>query len=967
MRSVVNILGKIFIALLAGVSIALVVVQRDEKFKALAYANVQQFFAQSFEGDLQGTVVEINLFSPRIIMNNLVIKPLPGKTGWQWTAQQATLYFSWLTFLLTGKISINIELMGYEADSELVNNQLAIAYHLDRLFSSPDTQIPAILKSLQIRKGILRAHDSINNIQAIAHVHIDMKRINQQPRIKFYITDGALHYEDKPYLRSLSGSVHVNPVDINNETKIKAHVNCSAQIPQLDNILCFIEGSWHYDHGQWCINSSDNRLRIDPLTYDEHDNVSCIFNLPCSYIAQLIPSFKQHDIQGICHGKVNVKLPELTPLTGEIKFDNCTYQGYSIDNATITAHSVDTYHVEEEAKTHASVRRSLPSLGTRTSEVGQAQSIDARHAQGEAKASASAQSNSLGWQGAADLRITPAVQLHGLWHLTSDHELKLELANTTTVQIPGLNWNIKPAACAVHAKVARNGSVDASYVAAIEDDQAHNLESSGVIKKIEQQITVSGSCAKMVDGKAIQPKNYEIQASTDPLKLDHFVCLDGADTICEFHMNDNLALQGSMNYAYIRSWLPDPLRQELNGEGFITIKASKEQHKFTGTLSMEKGVIKIPKLYNFIRSFNSNFEYNTDAQKCTIQDLRCSLNRGSISSKQMLILFDDQYNSTFMHCPLTFDSCFVSWQKDLFAILSGFLLYKNCNGAQSVDATIIADKGQLKSNLFSTDLTKSIVPFSASSSPVSDSHAPVDINVHFLTKDPVHVKTSFLEAQAQVDVTIKKNIQQPELSGSIDVISGELKFPYKPLSITGGSIVLLPEQLDDPMIELTAKNKIKKHAVGLYVTGSLKSPHIHFESSPVLTEEQIISLLLAGSQDSSLNLLMPTLVAQNMHQVLFGPAQSASKLTSYFSGLLNPLAYVRIVPRFTNESGRGGLRGAIEIGVTDKLTGLIEKNFSLTEDTVFEVEYAISDELSVRGIKDEHGDLGGEMEMRWKF
>ena len=222
MRSVVNILGKIFIALLAGVSIALVVVQRDEKFKALAYANVQQFFAQSFEGDLQGTVVEINLFSPRIIMNNLVIKPLPGKTGWQWTAQQATLYFSWLTFLLTGKISINIELMGYEADSELVNNQLAIAYHLDRLFSSPDTQIPAILKSLQIRKGILRAHDSINNIQAIAHVHIDMKRINQQPRIKFYITDGALHYEDKPYLRSLSGSVHVNPVDINNETKIKA-------------------------------------------------------------------------------------------------------------------------------------------------------------------------------------------------------------------------------------------------------------------------------------------------------------------------------------------------------------------------------------------------------------------------------------------------------------------------------------------------------------------------------------------------------------------------------------------------------------------------------------------------------------------------------------------------------------------------------------------------------------------------
>jgi hypothetical protein len=124
---------------------------------------------------------------------------------------------------------------------------------------------------------------------------------------------------------------------------------------------------------------------------------------------------------------------------------------------------------------------------------------------------------------------------------------------------------------------------------------------------------------------------------------------------------------------------------------------------------------------------------------------------------------------------------------------------------------------------------------------------------------------------------------------------------------------------------------------------------------------------LAGAEDSSFNLLMPTLVMQNMQHIILGPAQSDSKLATYFNSLLKPLAFVRIVPRFNDESGRGGLRGAIEINVNDRLTGLIEKNFSLPEDTKFEVDYALSDDVSIRGIKDEHGDLGGEFEMRWKF
>jgi len=46
---------------------------------------------------------------------------------------------------------------------------------------------------------------------------------------------------------------------------------------------------------------------------------------------------------------------------------------------------------------------------------------------------------------------------------------------------------------------------------------------------------------------------------------------------------------------------------------------------------------------------------------------------------------------------------------------------------------------------------------------------------------------------------------------------------------------------------------------------------------------------------------------------------------------------------------------------------LIQKNFSLTEDTKFELEYFFSDDITLRAIRDERRDIGGEVELRWKF
>ncbi len=95
-----------------------------------------------------------------------------------------------------------------------------------------------------------------------------------------------------------------------------------------------------------------------------------------------------------------------------------------------------------------------------------------------------------------------------------------------------------------------------------------------------------------------------------------------------------------------------------------------------------------------------------------------------------------------------------------------------------------------------------------------------------------------------------------------------------------------------------------------------------------------------------------------------------NRVSNFLKPLLKPLLKpfnIHLVPSFTDQTGRGGLRGAIEIDVNDRWRALIQKNFSLTEDTRFELEYLLSDDISLRGIRDERRDLGGEVEVRWKF
>ena len=224
-----------------------------------------------------------------------------------------------------------------------------------------------------------------------------------------------------------------------------------------------------------------------------------------------------------------------------------------------------------------------------------------------------------------------------------------------------------------------------------------------------------------------------------------------------------------------------------------------------------------------------------------------------------------------------------------------------------------------------------------------------------------------LEAAVSCSGHLGGTAQEPQVAATFIFEQGTLAFLYKPLFITNGKITIRPDAPDDPLLDIVARNQIKKYDVELMISGSARDPKITFSSSPHLEQAQIITLVLGGSDDGSLYFLMPQALTTMVEQLLFGSSEVTSRVQKYLKTIFKPFQRVNVVPKLYNQSGHGGLRGALEISIDDRLHATFEKNLTFPEDTTFEVTYDFSDDARMRVLQDEREDYGIEGEMRWKF
>jgi len=920
------VIKKIILALFILLVGTVLIFQNDHRVHEAVHSRVKKIFESVGRCNAEFKVQSVSLFTPSVTLQDVHVLPQLGSlsasnNAWSYQAETLQLSCSWWSFLLYGIIDLNVDLDRVQAQSGVKDGEITVIQeHIMPMIEAPASDVALYLKSIDFKHSHIDLAIPSAPLALSFEWSSESKKINDTFKTNVHLHDGLVIFDKQTILSKIAGLTSFDIRNASQTLSLDLTADFQAELEQLPEGKknCFINGSWQGDTGTFTLKSADQKIALPMITLKK-DAQGVHFQaqgtLPTQYILDhLDPAMKEFALEG--ESDLNIK--------GRVSSDDLEVQGTCIAKNLIYKNITlgDKVNITF-AKKHTIV------------------------------------------QGSALITHSLLGEIGGSWMYDLDKRTgKSQITNYGSIAVPGIPlWSI-----AQHSAVI-NIAIDESHLVKGDYKAAAGSSILGGSIGLDGKFSFDGDHFSSTGN--VNGATYQAAFDVNPQpRLQTLTYTDRqGNKLIDIHADKSNAnaFQGPVKFELLRLIIKELLGYSMQGEGSFLFKGALNDSVLNLTTALENGVIRLPETYNLMNEFKADVLVDLVKKKVDINLIECGLHRGKISSQGGTFLFDDSYNLVQGSMPVVFDECLLNLKKDLFAMFSGSLnFHKKNDELPKVTGTLNIDRSQLKENLFSDKFQKDLFAFTGTMFQ-TESHQDMACDVAIATKEPMRVDTAFFHGQAQALMHVGGTIRDPKLSGSIELLSGSLEFPYKPLTISKGHIYFLPDQMYDPGIELIAVNKIKKYDVMLHVTGSLLNHDISLESNPPLTDEQIIALLLVGSQEQSLNMVMPALIMQNLKSVLFDSEQSPLRLNTVFNSWLGPLRRINLVPRFSDQSGRGGLRGALEIEISDRWRAVAEQNFSLTEDTSFEVEYAVSDDITLRGIRNERCDVGSEVEMRWKF
>ena len=881
---------------------------------------LQKKFQDRFHCHLECQLDKINWWSLRMFFSQVHIRPIVNdqdviKDGDRWSvgAESLVLSCSWWSLLTSFRFKISGEFEHMIMQEEFEKNATGLSGFMQKLFVREADDI-LMYDWMSISDGmcLLQQDDSGMNLQLPYTCKMSCEL--DSTRMQFYAKDGLLSYNKTPVVADIAGSLiwNIPKKDIVKNMYMQMHMGMHI-VPFAQKGNCFLIGNMNNGLGSFLLKNEEQSFKIDPIQI-RVDSKKCLFDLSVVTSSDLC---KQ------------LELPEaFQEMNGMLQID-CRGDLYDFFKTLLIDVSIEDVSYKnkkllQDGKVFIQYKKS-------------------------------------GMYG----QIVTDDQQWFEFTVSSKHKnLVFELSNEKDfILIPDSHWKIAAQKCNITIHSDQQKGWHGSYQVEVSNDKL--LEKKIIVGNFETDKDF------FVLKGGIDDIEYDIAMSLQSdLYLKKALFVQGDKVLVDFHADeqDTSCLVGMIDFFCIKSLVSDSLKTSFSQDGVVDFKGYVRSGIYYSEVSTTQANIRVPKIYNVIQDVTAACEIDFYEKSVQFKDVKAELHEGEIVCSQANLYFNRFGTCYFVHVPLLLHNVLLSWDKGIFMLLSGGLyLNKSVDKELNLSGQIIVEKSQLKENIFSSEFQEKLFGKALDTNNKNGLDFNCNFDVSIFTKDLLQVTTSFLSAKARLDLELKGSMKKPEMSGVVQLTSGSFYFPYKPLEILDGKIFFVPEQQFDPLIEVLARGKLKRYGVTMRVAGSVFDPYVQFESMPYLTEEQIMSLLLLGIEDSSLSVMFPALLMQKFKDLVVGPAHSKPALQSRFDLLRNSLKYFRFFPQITSQTGRGGMRGVFEIDASDHLHGKLDTNFMHLEDTKFDVDFALTDDITFRVQKDGPSTYGGELELRWKF
>lgn len=912
-----RLVARVVWGLLLGLFLGLYLLQNNSTFQFVVEHRSRDNLANVFATPVSCHVDSINFFVPEIVFRDVYMADVPeGKcpSKWHWRARSMRMGCSWLDWMIWGAGHVKILFDNMYIYSSIDDKgALAIASHLqDMTTSSFQFPIPLTIKEQEVINGQLLVEG--NNGTFTSGFHISSSDIAAHIKTVVHMRDGIVSASDRKVLENLNGTLQMDMKD-GQLYAIDPDIQIQLCDTRGDLLPLAITGSLGRSQGSCSVESLDGTCRFGPIHLYRSQGqwmMLCQGQADMRWFPLLwrLYSGKQYLLDSRVLGTVEWVCDG--PLSGLYRPQNMRFD---IKNFAIDDMSCQQIHCDLERAHHAI--------------TGQIQLQDDRFDL----------TGRLFWDEALG-----SGYVHGY--------------NNSCVGGEGSFWKIAAGKLRLFCSLKGNEVNAVGALRAHNEKTGDEVGGTGTIQINDRSFDLSAEVGSY---------QFGLQGNVNPFfSIRHaWVSDDQKDKLLNYTeiVDDKIKMRAQISYRAVQllmAWLGGNLGP---GKADISFEGVRAGMSVAGDLKLTDGHIRFPFGQNGVRDLFAHLTYDGSSGRADMYDMCIGLYKGQVRSDHANVLFESfMGRPSFLFLPLFFDHCFLQVGKGIHMFISGHSSLILSNADRMIRNALIIENGVCVMD----DIRDGVDSGSASLADVIGAYDWRTDTVVAI-KSPFHVQMPFVQTDINGSFTAHGSLAAPEVGGQLELYNGQLILPYKNLYVQRGYLSFVNNQLMDPAIELVAKNRIKRYNVALRLSGSAQQPQIVLESVPHLSQEKLLGLLFSGSEQDSLNESAPALVLNNLASLLFYQTKRASKTSRALQKVLKPLDHVHLVPHFSDQTGRAGFGGSLEIDVNDRLRAIIEKDLSVAGDPKLELEYLLTDEVSVRGIKDEQGDLGGEIEMRWKF
>lgn len=246
----------------------------------------------------------------------------------------------------------------------------------------------------------------------------------------------------------------------------------------------------------------------------------------------------------------------------------------------------------------------------------------------------------------------------------------------------------------------------------------------------------------------------------------------------------------------------------------------------------------------------------------------------------------------------------------------------------------------------------------------------IRLDLHLVTTPELQMQTAVVRLSGDADLNIRGTAAKPVVLGRANVIEGDVYFNGTKYHLERGDVAFTSPVKTAPVVDLQASTHVRDYDITLSINGDPTKPnglHVNYRSEPPLPEADIVALLALGrTQEESAQMQASgqSSLTQEASNAILSEALNAT--VSNRVQRLFGVSRIKIDPQglSTETNPARGPQVTIEQQVANNLTVTYSTNVSQASQQIIQVEYNLTRNVSIVGIRDQNGVVSFDVKIR---